>query len=206
MKGHKEVIEVLNEVLAGELVAINQYFLHYRMCDNWGFKALAAKIRHESIDEMTPRCSFSASVPRRAAQPAAARQTPRGRDGAQQLKRTSPEHALKRFATAPLCRTKAIASAGLLAGSSPPKSPRRLDRDAARPDPEARREALLAQQLAWMNRRPEPLIARRHRRPPGAQPARNLVGTCRRSSRRRPTTWGRRSPSCCVGRVRRSGE
>lgn len=52
MKGHKEVIEVLNEVLAGELVAINQYFLHYRMCDNWGFKSLAAKIRAESIDEM----------------------------------------------------------------------------------------------------------------------------------------------------------
>ena len=52
MKGHKEVIEVLNEVLAGELVAINQYFLHSRMCDNWGFLALAKKIRAESIDEM----------------------------------------------------------------------------------------------------------------------------------------------------------
>jgi bacterioferritin len=52
MKGAKEVIEVLNEVLAGELVAINQYFLHARMCDNWGFKTLAEKIRAESIDEM----------------------------------------------------------------------------------------------------------------------------------------------------------
>lgn len=52
MKGHKEVIEVLNEVLAGELVAINQYFLHSRMCENWGFLALAATIRAESIDEM----------------------------------------------------------------------------------------------------------------------------------------------------------
>jgi bacterioferritin len=52
MKGHKEVIEVLNEVLAGELVAINQYFLHSRMCDNWGFRVLAQKIRAESIDEM----------------------------------------------------------------------------------------------------------------------------------------------------------
>ena len=52
MKGHKEVIEVLNEVLAGELVAINQYFLHSRMCDNWGFLNLAKKIRAESIDEM----------------------------------------------------------------------------------------------------------------------------------------------------------
>lgn len=52
MKGHKEVIEVLNEVLAGELVAINQYFLHSRMCENWGFLSLAATIRAESIDEM----------------------------------------------------------------------------------------------------------------------------------------------------------
>ncbi|NUP12552.1 MAG: bacterioferritin [Polyangiaceae bacterium] len=52
MKGHKEVVEVLNEVLAGELVAINQYFLHSRMCDNWGFKNLAHIIRAESIDEM----------------------------------------------------------------------------------------------------------------------------------------------------------
>ncbi|MBL9024760.1 MAG: bacterioferritin [Myxococcales bacterium] len=52
MKGHVEVIELLNEVLAGELVAINQYFLHAKMCKNWGFSALAKKIREESIDEM----------------------------------------------------------------------------------------------------------------------------------------------------------
>ena len=52
MKGNKEVIEALNEVLAGELVAINQYFLHAKMCENWGFMVLAKKIRAESIDEM----------------------------------------------------------------------------------------------------------------------------------------------------------
>ncbi len=52
MKGAKEVIEVLNDVLGGELVAINQYFLHSRMCENWGFLALAAKVKAESIDEM----------------------------------------------------------------------------------------------------------------------------------------------------------
>ncbi len=52
MKGHKEVVEILNEVLAGELVAINQYFLHAKMCKNWGFEALAKKLREESIDEM----------------------------------------------------------------------------------------------------------------------------------------------------------
>jgi bacterioferritin len=52
MKGAKEVIEVLNEVLAAELVAINQYFLHAKMCRNWGYEALAAKTREESIGEM----------------------------------------------------------------------------------------------------------------------------------------------------------
>ena len=52
MKGVKEVVDVLNEVLAGELVAINQYFLHAKMCRNWGFYSLADKSRSESIEEM----------------------------------------------------------------------------------------------------------------------------------------------------------
>jgi len=52
MKGAKEVIEALNEILAGELVAINQYFLHAKMCKNWGFDTIADKSRSESIGEM----------------------------------------------------------------------------------------------------------------------------------------------------------
>ena len=52
MKGVKEVVDALNEVLAGELVAINQYFLHAKMCFNWGFKTIAKTGRDESIDEM----------------------------------------------------------------------------------------------------------------------------------------------------------
>lgn len=52
MKGVKEVVDVLNEVLAGELVAINQYFLHAKMCRNWGFHGLADVSRKESIEEM----------------------------------------------------------------------------------------------------------------------------------------------------------
>jgi bacterioferritin len=52
MKGSKDVIDLLNEVLAGELVAINQYFLHAKMCKNWGFLRIAHKVRDESIDEM----------------------------------------------------------------------------------------------------------------------------------------------------------
>ncbi len=52
MQGNPEIIEVLNEVLTAELTAINQYFVHAKMCQNWGYKALYAKIRAESIDEM----------------------------------------------------------------------------------------------------------------------------------------------------------
>ena len=45
MKGNDEVINVLNEVLTSELTAINQYFIHSKMCDDWGFEKLAAKKR-----------------------------------------------------------------------------------------------------------------------------------------------------------------
>lgn len=52
MKGDARVIELLNEALKNELTAVNQYWLHYRMLDNWGIARLAAFERHESIDEM----------------------------------------------------------------------------------------------------------------------------------------------------------
>ena len=52
MKGDPKVIEYLQEVLTGELTAINQYFLHAEMMDNWGYKRLSAKTRKESIEEM----------------------------------------------------------------------------------------------------------------------------------------------------------
>lgn len=52
MKGEPKVIDYLNEVLKGELTAINQYWLHYRLFDHWGVKKLAEFERHESIDEM----------------------------------------------------------------------------------------------------------------------------------------------------------
>ena len=52
MKGNKRVIDVLNESLCHELTAVNQYWLHYRMLDDWGFAKLAQKEREESIEEM----------------------------------------------------------------------------------------------------------------------------------------------------------
>lgn len=52
MKGSPKVIEQLNEILTAELTAINQYFIHAKMCGDWGYERLHQKVRAESIDEM----------------------------------------------------------------------------------------------------------------------------------------------------------
>ena len=52
MQGDAAVIELLNEVLTSELTAVNQYFIHAKMCSNWGYDRLADHVRDESIDEM----------------------------------------------------------------------------------------------------------------------------------------------------------
>ena len=52
MQGDAEIIEVLNEVLTAELTAVNQYFLHGKLCGNWGTPGSPSIRRHESIDEM----------------------------------------------------------------------------------------------------------------------------------------------------------
>lgn len=52
MRGDPEIIELLNEVLTAELTAINQYFIHAKMNENWGYERLAKKIYDESLDEM----------------------------------------------------------------------------------------------------------------------------------------------------------
>ena len=52
MKGNKDVVELLNEVLTAELTAINQYFIDAKMLQNWGYLRLAEHFREDSIDEM----------------------------------------------------------------------------------------------------------------------------------------------------------
>ena len=52
MKGDPQVIDYLNKALRHELTAVNQYWLHYRLLDNWGYKVLAKQWRTESIEEM----------------------------------------------------------------------------------------------------------------------------------------------------------
>jgi bacterioferritin len=52
MKGDKKIIEILNDVLTAELTAVNQYFLHAEMCENWGYERLFHEIRKHSIGEM----------------------------------------------------------------------------------------------------------------------------------------------------------
>ena len=52
MKGNAKLLDALNEILTGELTSINQYFVHAKMCENWGYDRLWHKTREESIGEM----------------------------------------------------------------------------------------------------------------------------------------------------------
>jgi len=52
MKADKQIIALLNDVLTAELTAVNQYFLHARLCHHWGYERLYEKVRKESIEEM----------------------------------------------------------------------------------------------------------------------------------------------------------
>ena len=52
MRGDADVVELLNEVLTAELTAVNQYFVHHKMCENWGYPRLSKKKYEESVGEM----------------------------------------------------------------------------------------------------------------------------------------------------------
>jgi bacterioferritin len=52
VQGSPEIIEFLNDALTAELTAVNQYFIHSKLCENWGWQRLATKYREESIEEM----------------------------------------------------------------------------------------------------------------------------------------------------------
>jgi bacterioferritin len=62
MKGDPKVIDYLNKGLRSELTAINQYWLHYRILDNWGFRDLAKKWKAESIEEMHHADKFAERI------------------------------------------------------------------------------------------------------------------------------------------------
>jgi bacterioferritin len=62
MQGDPKVIEYLNKGLRSELTAINQYWIHYRLLDNWGYKDLAKKWRKESIEEMQHADKFTVRI------------------------------------------------------------------------------------------------------------------------------------------------
>ena len=69
MKGSKKIVDLLNDVLSAEITAVSQYWVHARMCENWGYKRLWKKIREEAIDEMkhadelTERILFLGGLP-----------------------------------------------------------------------------------------------------------------------------------------------
>lgn len=69
MKGNAKLLDALNEILTGELTSINQYFVHAKMCENWGYDRLAHKNREESMgemkhaDELIERILFLEGVP-----------------------------------------------------------------------------------------------------------------------------------------------
>jgi bacterioferritin len=62
MQGDARVIDYLNKGLRHELTAINQYWLHYRILDNWGLKEMAKVWRKESIEEMEHADKFTARI------------------------------------------------------------------------------------------------------------------------------------------------
>lgn len=62
MRGDAKVIEYLNQGLRSELTAVNQYWLHYRIFDNWGYSHLAKKWREESIEEMQHADKFTKRI------------------------------------------------------------------------------------------------------------------------------------------------
>ena len=84
MNGSPAVLEALNEILTAELTTINQYFIHAKMCDNWGYERLAEKVRArvDRRDEGRGGDHRPHPLPRRRAQHATAGRGQGGRDGA----------------------------------------------------------------------------------------------------------------------------
>ena len=84
MKAKEGVINILNKILTADLTAINQYFIHAKMCGNWGYDRLQHKVRERSIDEMKDADELIGHIlySGRGAKYATNEYRPGGRDGA----------------------------------------------------------------------------------------------------------------------------
>ena len=177
MQGDSQVLEALNEVLTAELTAINQYFIHAKMCANWGYQRLARKKREESIDEMKDADAVIERILYLDGVPNMQRMNPVrvGEDPIEQHRldlalevdavgplqprdRVGAREGRQRHARAPRAHPAERRALGRLAGVAAPR--RRPDRQGALPGRAARRRHELTARPLPCAREPHPLRIR----------------------------------------------
>ena len=195
MQGDPAIISMLNDVLTAELTAINQYFIHAKMCSNWGYERLAEHSREESIEEMKhadeiiERILFFDGVPNMQ------------RLNPVRVGETVPEQfqldleleydAVKRFndGIAACVAASDNTTRALLERSSSRGRPHRLARDPARGDPPDRRSQLPGAAAPRLGTRPAGAVSCGCARCRGRTSGRNETAAGIRCARRsRPST------------------
>ena len=160
MKGNDEVITRLNEALKLELGAVNQYWLHFRLLDNWGYKKLAKKERKEVDRGNASRRSSHRShhLPRRSSEPAVRRAVDDRREhqGSSRVRSEGRAHRarLLQAITRDLPRPRRLRDDGAVRRPAEGRGrPHRFPRDAARPPRQHRRRELRPAQRRKRQRR-----------------------------------------------------